>query len=435
MDAAELDGRFRSHSPCIPPHLVSRMFDLGHAEEVAFQAGRGEWFCARELARRLDGQGRRAEAWEVITPYVATGWWMAAEAAAGLLEGWGRGDEAIALVRPYAESGDRPALAVFARLLARHGRSGEAFALLLPHAGDEFLATALVDVAGLAGQDEEAAALLAARIDSAHRSTGQAGPRPGLAPANAVSLLATVRERQGRIDEAIALLRPGPADSPDHGHQQLADLLARHGRTEELRRYAGELGSAAQRLAELLEERGDVEGAIAVYRSPRGSQALRRYGAVQLAALLERHDRRAEAIGVLRSLADSPPAGAEDWLVRELCALYAAHGRAEDGLAYLDALKSLTGGEEWTFFEMRLPLLTTCGRREEAIALVRAHPEAGTWYAATSLAQLLADAGRTEEAAAVLRAHLPGSAVDLAGHLITLGRVKEALSVLQEHQS
>jgi hypothetical protein len=50
VDAADLDLRARTLTGCIPPHLVSRLVELGHCEEVEFQAGRGEWFCAREWA-------------------------------------------------------------------------------------------------------------------------------------------------------------------------------------------------------------------------------------------------------------------------------------------------------------------------------------------------------------------------------------------------
>ncbi|GAX57156.1 hypothetical protein [Streptomyces olivochromogenes] len=43
-----------------------------------------------------------------------------------------------------------------------------------------------------------------------------------------------IRERQGRTDEAIALLRTRNGTSVN-GRDQLADLLARHDRTGELR--------------------------------------------------------------------------------------------------------------------------------------------------------------------------------------------------------
>ncbi|MGW8989893.1 hypothetical protein ACWGRF_08200 [Streptomyces zhihengii] len=141
----------------------------------------------------------------MLAPYVATGWWTAVVAAAGLLEGWGRADEAITLTRARMEAGHPLALESYARLLARHGRSGEAFTLLQPHIDDSFLATALVDVAADAGRDDDAAALLAARVPDGHRCDSPWCCR-GLDPDTAIGLLATLHERHGRIDDAITLL-------------------------------------------------------------------------------------------------------------------------------------------------------------------------------------------------------------------------------------
>ncbi|BCJ69110.1 tetratricopeptide repeat protein [Polymorphospora rubra] len=435
MDAADLDYRTRTLNGCIPPDLVSRLIELGHGAEVEVQAGRGEWFCARERARLLAGQDRQAEALEVLAPYVATGWWNAAETMAGLLEEWGRVEEAIVLARPYAEAGDRLALRFFARLLGRYGRGDEAFALLRPYIEEWFLAAALVEISEGVGRDEDAAALLAARIEEPKHSCGAPSCRyRGIEPSNAVGLLATIRERQGRIDDAIALLHTRDATSVN-GRDQLADLLARHDRIEELRTYAATEyhGHAAQRLAEVLEQRGDVAGAIAVYRQPGDSAARQVHGTVQLAQLLVRHDRGDEATEVLRLLADSP-GGAEDWIVHTLCTHYADQGRAEDGLAYLDSLKARRGKEYWEFFQMRLPLMVACGRREEAIEQTRAHPEGGTWYAVQAIAELLADAGRIEEAVAILEQHESVLSSTLAGHLIDLGRVKDAVTLLQQRK-
>ncbi|WP_436791901.1 hypothetical protein [Yinghuangia sp. YIM S10712] len=430
MDAADLDYRARTLSGCIPPHLVSRLLELSHAEEVEFQAGRGEWFCAQAHARLLGEQGRHGEALEVLAPYVATGWWEAAETTAELLEEWGRPEEAIALVRPYAGAGGGLALGFFGRLLARHGRGDEAFSLLGPHIGDWFLAAALVEVAGQAGRDEDAATLLAARIEALPHCDISWCHRHGVEPF--VGLLAVIHERNGRIDQAVALLQARDA-APINNRDRLADLLARHGRIEELRRHAAAdfHGHAVQRLAEVLEERGDVEGAIAVFRQPGNSPIRESHGAVHLAWLLMRHGRGDEAIKVMRTLADSP-AGTEDWNVDVLCTLYAEQGRGRDGLAYLDDLKARRGEEGWDFFRLRLPLMVACGARDEAIAQARAHPEGGTWYAARSIAELLAGAGRTEEAVAVLEPHSPTDNDLLAWHLIGLGRVKDAVTRLQQ---
>lgn len=433
MDAAVLDHQARTLTGCIPPLLVARLLDLGHGEEVVFQAGRGEWFCAREWARVLGDQGRQAEALEVIAPYVATGWWPAARAQAELLENWGRSEEAIALAQPYAAAGALP-LEFFARLLARHGRQDEALALLSAGIEDWLLATALVEVSEGAGRDEDIAALLTAQIPAEHRCDSPWCCR-GLDADTAIGLVAAIRERQGRVDEAIALLSTRRITSVNN-HDQLADLLARHDRIEELREYAASEyhGHAARRLAEVLEERGDVESAIAVYRHPGDSPARRYRGSCQLAELLTRHGRNDEAIEVMRTLADSP-GGTDDWIVDTLCTLYADHGRARDGLAYLDILKARHDGEEeWEFFRIRLRLMTDRGLLDEAVEQARAHPEGNTWYAAWTISDLLAEAGRTEEAVAVLEAHAPANSSALASHLINLGRIKDAVTILQERK-
>jgi tetratricopeptide (TPR) repeat protein len=430
MDAADLDYRVRTWSGCIPPPLVSRLFELGHGEEVEFQARRGEWFCAREWARLLGDQGRQEEAFEVLAPYVATGWWPAAETQAELLESWGRAEEATALARPYAKAGGL-ALEFLGRLLARQGRKDEAVELLSAGIEDWILATALVDVAEGTGRDEDVAALLAARIPAQHRCDGPWCCR-GLDPDTAIGLLAAIRERQGRIDEAITLLHTRQITSVNN-RDQLADLLARHDRVGELRAYAAleDHGHAAQRLAEVLEEQGDVEGAIAVYRQD--DSPLRRYhGGVHLVQLLARHGRGDDAIEVMRTLADSY--GDEDWIVDTLCTLYADHGRTGDALAYLDALKTRRGGEEELFFfRLRLRLMAGCGRLDEAMELVQAHPEGDTCYAAWTISDVLADHGRLEEAVAVLEPHASTNPGPLAGHLIGLGRVKDAVARLQQH--
>lgn len=437
VDASDLEHRARTRSGCIPPELVSRLLELGHAKEVEREAGRGEWFCALEWARALGGQDRRVEALAVLDPYVATGWWTAAAATAGLLEEWGRGEEAVALARThlasarsYAETGGGSALASFARLLARNGLAYEAFELLEPHIDDWTLAHALIDVAQGAGLDEEAAGLLAARIPVGHECDSP-WCCSGLEPHLAVGLLATVHERQGRVEEAVALLSTRQFTSLN-GRDQLADLFARHDRIDELRAYADTepLGYATQRLAELLEERGDVDGAISVYRQAGEASVRRGNTAVELARLLARHDRYDDAIEVMRALADAP-GGAEDWIVDVLCTLYADHGRPQDALSWLDDLKARRGKEEWELFWIRLPLMAACGRVDEAVELTRAHPEGSTSYAAEHVATLLANAGRTEDAVIVLERYAPANASTLAGCLIDLGRVTDALALLQ----
>ncbi len=399
---------------------------------MEFQAGRGEWFCALGWARLLGNRGQREQALEVLSPYVATNWWPAAQARAELLEGWGRAEEAIALSRPYAEAGDRLALVFFARLLARHGHSGEAFMLLRAGIQDWFLADCLVDVAETAGMDEEAAVLLEGRMEAAVPACNDPDcDNRRMEPSNAVDLLATIRERQGRIEEAITLLHTREVTSVN-GHDQLADLLARHDRITELRAYAASdyHGHAVQRLAEVLEERDDVEGAIAAYRTFGATPSGMWHVAVPLSELLVRHGRGNEAIEVLRAHTEHD---AEDWLVHTLCTLYADHGRSREGLAHLDAIKARRDGkEDWDLFQMRLPLMADCGLLDEAIELTRAHPEGDTRYAAWALSDMLDKAGRTEEADAVLAQHPAVNSSLRAERLIDLGRIQDAVRLLQQ---
>ncbi|GGZ26726.1 hypothetical protein GCM10010300_82560 [Streptomyces olivaceoviridis] len=130
VDAADLDYRARTQTGRIPPHLVSRFLERGHAAEVEWWAGHGEWFCAREWARLLGEEGKQAEALEVLTPCLTTGWWQAIRATAELSESWGRADEAIVLTRARMEAGHPLAAEFCARLLTRHGRGDEVFTLL-----------------------------------------------------------------------------------------------------------------------------------------------------------------------------------------------------------------------------------------------------------------------------------------------------------------
>jgi predicted Zn-dependent protease len=327
------------------------------------------------------------------------------------------------------------ALVFFARLLARHDRSREAFMLLRAGIHDWFLAECLVDVAEAAGMDEEAAALLEARVEGAVPACNEPDCNNlRMEPSNAVDLVATIRERQGRIEEAITLLHTRETTSVN-GRDQLADLLARHDRITELRAYAASEhhGHAAQRLAEVLEEHGDVEGAIAAYRTFGATPSGMWHVAVPLSELLVRHGRGDEAIEMMRALTEH---GAEDWIVHTLCTLYADHGRPRDGLAHLDALKARSDGkEDWDLFQMRLPLMADCGLLDEAIEQARAHPEGDTGYAAWALSDVLAEAGRTEEAAAVLEQHPKLNGSLRAERLINLGRIEDAVRVLQQPMS
>ncbi|GAA1091106.1 hypothetical protein [Kitasatospora arboriphila] len=426
MDAADLESRALTFSGWIPPELVSLLVERGRLDEVALQARGGDWFCARAWVAALAGEDRREEALAALAPFTATGWWRAVETEAGLLERWGRPEEAALRVRPHVEQGHTPAVAFLARLLVRQGRGGEAFDLLRPHVEDWSLAEALVEVTAGLGRDEEVAALLADRVEAAGRGDGPCDCRP-VTPWNAVDLLAAVRERQGRTDEAIALLHTRTTTSVDN-RDQLAELLARHGRIGELRAYAetDSHGHAAQCLAELLEERGDPDGAAAVYRRHAEEHGPSGNSLDLLARLLVRHGRVDEAIEAVRSRVDRP-GGTDEWAVDTLCRLYADHGRAEEGLTHLDALEPHLGSEDVEPLRLRLRLLVAAGQVDRAVDAARAHPAGGSGHGASHLAQLLADAGRPEAAVAYLEQCRSVIPADLARHLVEVGRIEDAL--------
>lgn len=430
MDATTLDHRTRTQQECVPPDLVERLLALGHSNIVRAQAltEDGDWFCARAWARRLAEQGEPDEALAVLAPYLATGWVTAASEAARLLGAVDRDEEAISLLYPFAVVGERSALWELAPLLVRRGRPEEAYALLMPHMADWYLAEPLADVALALGRGDEVAELLAARI-APDRPCERCGSSEcavrGIEPFKAVNLLASVRERQGRTQEAIAILYAHGAAQVNN-RDPLAELLVKHGRIEELRAYAasGDQPSAIRRLAEHLEEQGDVAGAAEVYRP----HVERDFGhaRILLAQLLARHGRGGEAIEVMRAR-DSH----DDCALDLLCGMFAAEGRAEEGLAHLDSLKARRGKEEWELFRLRGPLLAACGRLDEARKQAREHPEGASWYAVEELARLLAGSGRGEEAAALLETEPLRHRQALAPLLVELGRVEEAVALLR----
>ncbi|MEU8935296.1 hypothetical protein AB0D30_36095 [Streptomyces sp. NPDC048409] len=214
----------------------------------------------------------------------------------------------------------------------------------------------------------------------------------------------------------------------------MADLLARHHRAEELRAYAAAegLGPARWRLVEVLEQCGDIEGAIAACRQADRPMAPDPRSAVQLAQLLARHGRGNEAIDVMCALADTR--NGDDWTLHTLFDLHLNDGRPGDGLAHLDTLAAIRGGEEdWDLYWIRLPLIAALDGVDAAIAQARSHPEGTIWYASSHIADLLARAGRIEEAVMVLEEHTQNSH-DLAGYLIDLGRVQETLALLQRRR-
>jgi predicted negative regulator of RcsB-dependent stress response len=254
--------------------------------------------------------------------------------------------EALVALRARAEAGDGSAAWRLARLLESQGRLDEAVAILRARveAGDVFARPWLTDLLIEQGRVDEALEVLRARVDGGDMS--------------ACRRLAELLAGQGRVDEALAMLR-ARIEAGDHVDTHLVDLLAEHGRVEELRARAeaGD-GHAVKRLADLLTERGQADEASAVLRARAETDHV--FGGWWLADLLAGQGRMDE----LRAQADAGNASA----AKRLADLLAEQGRAAE---------------------------------------LRARTEAGDRYAARVLATALAQGGRTAEAEHVRRFGLP----------------------------
>jgi len=437
MDIDELDRRYRTLRGWVPPHVVKLLIERGHVDVVRREAEDGDWFCAKELAQELRERGEVDDALRVIRPYVDTAWWIAAAELSELLEGRGDADEAIALVRPYAEAGELLAVERLAELLVGQGHIDDAVSLLRPRVSNFYLARVLVKLTAGHGRDDDVLAIAQAMVDDKQRriDTHQAQTW-NAEPWNAELLLAALLERQGRVDDALQVLyahaHPGKAYTNGNAVEQYLDVLAGHNREEQLREYASGSGGAeaAFRLATWLEEQGRADEAVAVFQpfvADKSADA-----ATRLAQLLVRHSRVDEAIEVLRQV-PVWMGGEYECVVRMLGELMLAHGRVEDALAIIDDLAQRAGGMSYELCLERCWLLHTAGRSEQAIAELRAHPEAGEWYGALGIAAVLADGGRVDEAIEVLSPPEFQNTV-LVELLIGQDRVEEAIEVIHRER-
>jgi len=116
-----------------------------------------------------------------------------------------------------------------------------------------------------------------------------------------------------------------------------------------------------------------------------------------------------------------------------LADLLARQGRASETIAIVDDLAAGDEGMTPGLFMLRVQALHDSGLTQQAIAELRAHPEAGEWYLAQALASVLADSGQADQAIDVLR---PGISAGHSHHLlaellIQQGKVKEAAVVIR----
>ncbi|MFJ9782628.1 tetratricopeptide repeat protein [Amycolatopsis sp. NPDC101161] len=234
--------------------LVVLLAERGLVEEaiqlLRERADNGDKHAASQLADLLAEQGLVEEAIQLLRERADNGDRFAASRLADLLVEQGQVEEAIKLLRERADNGDLRAIYRLADLLTEQGQVDDANQVLRPHVDDRIWVAASTRARRLAEQGK--VAQLRVLADSGDE--------------DAASQLAVLLSEQGQVDDAIQILRRH-VDRPvefTNGNEIAAEtwawLLARHGRTEQLRDRAdnGDKHAASQ-LADLLAEQGHVE--------------------------------------------------------------------------------------------------------------------------------------------------------------------------------
>ncbi|GAA2341261.1 tetratricopeptide repeat protein [Dactylosporangium salmoneum] len=445
MDTAEPDGRYRSVEDGLPREVVEALAEHGHLDLLRREADDGDYECADMLGRLLRARGEPpAAALALLRPFVNTSWAArATDHIAEILAEEGDVVAAMAMLRPFADEGQREAVQRLGMLLVGQGRDEDLLAMLRQGLADNlYPIDVVVELTRGLGRDEAVIDLLRSRIDAGRR---------GLE-----SLLASVLERDGRVEEAVTVLSAslrGRSYNIEDA-EQLADLLARHDPAALVDFAAGDGRNgrkfATHRLARLCEEQGRIDDAVAVlaplaarlrrkeehglvhyavasWLGPVSADALGRNEAWLLADLLARHGRVEEAITVLRPAASADPA-----LVRPLCLLLIGQGRPDEARAVVAEVVAEGRPDPVKLRLEWIEALVACGRHEQAIAELRTDPEAGSGYAHERLAALLACFGSPDEAIAMLGPATEGwDRVLLAKALIRAGRPQDAIATMR----
>ncbi|MFE4424907.1 hypothetical protein [Streptomyces sp. NPDC056817] len=413
----------------LPPRRVGLLLEHGHLDLVIQAAAeRSEWFCAEGAVEELCRAGEFGRALKVMEPFVAAGWPTALWAKADILLRAGRPQEALNLVRPDEAGGTSKAeCRDFAELLARAGRVDEAIDLLVPHIDGWWTLSVLVEITEGQDRDEQVLELIAPHADSARQARGEG--RWNHPFSNAQELQAQVLERAGRADEAIRILGQDIA-----GHHYLtentltahAELLARHGRLDELRELA--TGQNAHTVLDIyagaLRDHGRAEEAETVMREAIAADDWVGYRAWLSSALL-RDGRLDDAIAVAE-----PGFGWYDCSNLLAPLVYPLLDRPEE-LLHLVEHPSVVPHHDHEEFQhwWRAFALAGLGRVDEAIALAEADPDPWTEPRIVK-ADLLSSAGHLDAAAAELRALGTIKAREaLCEVLVRQGQAAEAIAV------
>jgi hypothetical protein len=175
--------------------------------------------------------------------------------------------------------------------------------------------------------------------------------------------LAELLAQRGDLDGAVQILRSQADTGDGNAAWRLAELLAQHGDLDRLRSRAdaGD-GDAAGRLADLLAKRGDLDGAVQILR-PR-ADAGDGFAAGRLGELLAEHGDLDGAVQILRAGADA----GDGFVAWRLVELLAKHGDLDGLRARADAGDDYAAGR---LADVLVDLLIKQGRGEEAKQLRR----------------------------------------------------------------
>ena len=287
-----------------------------------------------------------------------------------------------------------------------------------------------------------------------------------LSPAAAHARLAEVLLASGRTEEAVAAVRRAINIEPDNARyvQLLGEALEAGAApdssvVEELRRLAAQnpgnpavpeiLARAQARSGKVADAVTTLRDAIAAVKPGRDNERFSLQ--LQLAKIYEEASRFDEAVGVYedllkaRNIKDSPLANDRDRrfavaVLLEMANLRQQAGQTQEAVAAFDRMRALLPEGDPTADLRKGEFLRSNGRREEALAGVRAarkqFPE--DLGLLRLEAQTLAELGRADEALGLLRPRLKGAPGDyeeylfMSSVLMSAGRGAEAVEAARK---
>lgn len=417
------------------PRIVDEILERGGLEVLVEAAReREDWFCAVGAVRGLCGAGEFGRAWTVVEPFAASGWQPGVRAGADVLLRWSRVEQALELARPGRRGQEGcDVWRDYAEALVRVGRVDDAIGVLLPYLRDRQVLRGLVEMTDGQGCDERVLELLAPIAEEFRRDPEQCGVRDLW---DVLATQARVLERSGRVDEAIRLLGADVAArryGPQNNVEFYTELLARHGRIEELRDLATgtQMSTAADPYVKALENLGRAGEAEAYLRDLIAAKHPGWYEHT-LMELLIRQGRFDDAIEAVKHTFDDLYDGN---LLQSTLIVLAEQGQHDKAVELTEGRSPefLAENEEFWLRSNRWWLMGEAGRAREAIAQIEALPTDEVDDRELTIAWLLAQDGCVEQAIARLR-RLPGkrAATDLAELLIGQKRFAEAVAAIPD---